>query len=119
MTQLPPSSFPSLTSEDLQRIFNVSERTVTNWVANRMVRYFRKGRVLRFAPDAVLEFIARNSVNARSGSIHVADSVVINQVRLLLSICGVPDADVQKSEGTRDHGSAEALRPNFNTTGTE
>jgi hypothetical protein len=113
MTELSPTSAPSLTAEDLQKVFNVSARTVTSW--KKQIRHFQKGRVLRFAPDAVLEFIARNSITPRrSVTICVADSVVLKQVRVLLSLCG--NGRMDNAPGTPgSEGSSPSSRINFLT----
>lgn len=54
-----------LTPARLQWVMDVGETTVGEWVKNREIEYFKKGRLIRFSPEAVLEFIGRYRVKAR------------------------------------------------------
>jgi len=100
MTLVTPTVSPSLTAEDLQRVFNVSPRTVTNWVRSKRIRCFRIGRVVRFAPEAVLELIATNSVNARRcGTLRGSETAFLLQVRNLFSV--LPWQPVPSSDGSQ------------------
>ena len=54
-----------LTPKELERIFDVSPRTVAKWMATKRIPFFRIGRVVRFNPDDVVEFIFANTVRSR------------------------------------------------------
>lgn len=56
---------PYLRSEDLQRIFSVSRRTVAQWVADKRLPFFRVGSVVRFDPAAVEAFAQEHTVKTR------------------------------------------------------
>jgi excisionase family DNA binding protein len=60
-----------ITPKRLAWIMDVGESTVADWIANRDIDHFKKGRLIRFSPAAVTEFIVeytvRKSRNARGG----------------------------------------------------
>jgi excisionase family DNA binding protein len=90
-----------LTPEDLAFIFGVSDRTVSSWIAGRMLSFFRVGRVVRFSPESVLAFIAANSLLARQQmTVRVADSLVLLQTHRLLSLVMSSAGGVCGSERT-------------------
>lgn len=62
-----PPTFESrlLTPERFRWVLDVSESTELAWRAEKAVAFFRRGRVVRYAPEAVLEFILKHTVKAR------------------------------------------------------
>lgn len=69
MNQGPPSptlSSQLLTPAGLAWVMNVSDRTVCEWTGGRrrkpQIACFKKGRVIRFTPEAVLHFIMVHTV---------------------------------------------------------
>lgn len=64
MNAVPPSpnlAAQFLTPARLAWVMDVSDRTVAEWTGGRrrksQIAYFKKGRVIRFAPEAVMQFI--------------------------------------------------------------
>lgn len=54
-----------LTPARLRAVLDVGESTEAEWRRARRIAFFRQGRVVRYAPAAVWEFLARHTVNAR------------------------------------------------------
>ena len=54
-----------LTPARLAWVMGVSHSTVDEWVRRREISSFKKGKLRRFEPGAVLEFIARHKVKAK------------------------------------------------------
>jgi len=63
-----PSTLNSqlLTPARLMWVLDIGESTEAAWREQKMISFFRQGRIVRYDPAAVLAFIARNSVRARS-----------------------------------------------------
>lgn len=55
---IPSLNCQQLTPAKLRWIMDVSERTVAEWIADSAISHFHKGRVVRFSPEAVSQFIA-------------------------------------------------------------
>jgi putative molybdopterin biosynthesis protein len=53
----------SLSVEDVAKILNVSERTVSRQVKAGKLKAFRVGRSLRFRPEAVEEYIRNQEIS--------------------------------------------------------
>lgn len=58
-----PAEF--LTREEFAGLLLVSVRTVDEWIADRRVAFFRKGRNVRISRDAAAAFILSGTVLAR------------------------------------------------------
>lgn len=54
-----------LTPARLQWVMDVSTTTVQQWNSDGLIARFHHGRIIRYAPAAVLEFIARHTLAAR------------------------------------------------------
>lgn len=50
-----------LTPERLRWVLDISESTLTEWQRKRLLTGFKCGRVVRYAPEVVLEFILRHT----------------------------------------------------------
>lgn len=63
---LPSLASQLLTPAKLAWVMDVSDRTVAEWTGGRrrkpQIACFKKGRVIRFAPEAVLQFIFAHTI---------------------------------------------------------
>jgi excisionase family DNA binding protein len=50
----------TLTVNDLERMFNVSDDTVRNWCSRNEIRHCRVKSVIRFSADDVGDFVERH-----------------------------------------------------------
>ena len=57
--------FQMLTPADVCWVLDVGESTEAAWRERKLISFFRQGRLVRYTPEAVMEFIARNTVRAR------------------------------------------------------
>jgi hypothetical protein len=55
-----------ITPARLAWIMDVGDRTVWEWNDQNLITRFQRGRIIRFAPESVLEFIIGNTVRTRS-----------------------------------------------------
>lgn len=89
-----------LTPARLQWVMDVSESTVTSWLAVQdkdgrrrppAITHFRDGRVIRIMPAEVLGFIARRSVNSRRSKIEgqglELDAAAWQRIERLIATC--------------------------------
>lgn len=61
----PPGESQWLTPARLRFVLDIGESTEAAWREAKLISYFRQGRLVRYDPAAVLEFIARHTVKAR------------------------------------------------------
>lgn len=77
-----------LTPAKLAWVMDVSDRTVAEWTGGRrrkpQIACFKKGRVIRFAPEAVLQFILAHTIlPASRGGLSGAPKLEPEQFELL------------------------------------
>lgn len=70
-----PDTFNSqfLTPARLRWVLDIGESTEAAWREAKAIQFFRQGRVVRYDPAAVLDFITRNSLKARGSSARTLD----------------------------------------------
>ena len=112
---IPAAPLPSLGSQlltpaRLAWVMDVSDRTVAEWTGGRrrkpQIACFKKGRLIRFAPEAVLQFIVAHTVlPAGRGPAMVAPKLEPEQLELLwqrierlIQACNVPTTQQPKEE---------------------
>lgn len=71
---LPQFESSYLTPARLQWVMDVGETTVAEWIKNRELEYFKKGRLIRFAPEHVMAFINRYTVRPRRPAVGALSS---------------------------------------------
>jgi len=54
-----------LTPARLQHVLGIGETTELEWRRRRVIPFFKCGRLIRYDPAAVLEFLRRHTVRAR------------------------------------------------------
>jgi len=59
-------NFRMLTPDRLCWVLDIGESTEAAWRERKLISFFRQGRLVRYTPESVLEFIARNTVRARA-----------------------------------------------------
>lgn len=52
-----------LTIEEIAELFQTSTSTIYRWVHKREIPFVKLGGKLRFSPDAIQEYIKKNSVS--------------------------------------------------------
>lgn len=52
-----------LTVEEIAELFQTSTSTIYRWVHKREIPFVKLGGKLRFSPDAIHEYIKKNSVS--------------------------------------------------------
>jgi hypothetical protein len=96
-------TFQMLTPARLRWVLDIGESTEAEWREQKAIEFFNRGRVIRYTPASVLEFIARNSRKARGATLPIAD-------------CRLPIAETDWARIERlisDQIEAHGLKPQY------